>query len=67
MVAGPFDAIMPAKEDPELANVPLRLFCRKSLTKYVKVFAEDWFNVTREGIKYYQKVFDVPYPFDKLD
>jgi aminopeptidase N len=67
MVAGPFDCILPKNECPELKNVPLRLFCRKGLTQYVKKFSEDWFHVTRKGILYYQKTFDVAYPFDKLD
>jgi aminopeptidase N len=67
MVAGPFDMIEPKTEEPLLKDVPLRLFCRKGLTEYVKKFAEEWFKVTRRGILYYEKFFDTPYPFDKLD
>ena len=47
MVAGPYDEIKPLKDDPELRDVPLRLFCRSSLTMYVNDIAEDWFRVTR--------------------
>jgi len=77
LVAGPFDVILPADvgnsvdEDERdlIKKVPLRLFCRKGLTQYVKKFAEKWFHVTRRGILYYQgkDCFDCAYPFDKLD
>ena len=33
VTAGPFHQFVPKTEDPDL-NVPLRLFCRKSLVKY---------------------------------
>jgi aminopeptidase N len=65
-VAGPYDVFTPKTEDPDLA-VPLGLLCRKSMSKYAAVAAEDWFRVTRAGIKYYEKMFQCPYPFDKLD
>lgn len=65
-VAGPYDVFTPKTEDPDLA-VPLGLLCRKSMSKYTEVAAEDWFRVTRAGIKYYEKMFQCPYPFDKLD
>jgi aminopeptidase N len=37
------------------------------LKKYVANIAEDWFRVTRAGIKYYEKLFGTKYPFGKLD
>jgi len=66
VTAGPFDSFSPKFEDPD-CDVPLRVFCRKSLSKYMVDQAEDWFRVTRAGIKYYQKVFQSAYPFGKLD
>ena len=46
-------------------SIPLRLFARKSLSKYVPY--EDWFKITQEGLEFYQKYFDRPYAFAKLD
>jgi aminopeptidase N len=66
MVVGPFVEFKPNKDDPDL-DIPLRLFCRTSLSKYFGDFAQDWFRVTRAGIKYYEKVFSTAYPFGKFD
>lgn len=67
-VAGPFDFLEPSAErTAELPNVPMRLYCRKSLTKYAEKMKDDWFRVTKASIRYYEKMFDQPYPFDKLD
>jgi aminopeptidase N len=66
MVVGPYVEFKPECEDQEL-DVPLRLFCRRSLGQYFEKFAQDWFRVTRAGIKYYEKVFSTPYPFGKFD
>jgi aminopeptidase N len=46
-------------------DVPLRLFARESLAKYVE--ADKWFTYTREGLAFYAKYFDLPYPFGKYD
>jgi aminopeptidase N len=63
MVAGPFYEISSKVE----YKVPLKLFCRHSLAKYMNDIAEDWFRVTRHGIDYYGEMFACEYPFDKLD
>jgi aminopeptidase N len=47
------------------AAVPLRLFARESLAKYVP--ADEWLEVTREGLDFYGGYFDLPYPFKKYD
>ncbi len=46
-------------------GIPLRLFVRKSLSKYVD--PKEWFTVTRQGLAYYQKYFNTAYPFKKYD
>ena len=46
-------------------NVPLRLFARASLKKYVD--AAYWFSITKKGFGYYEKEFAYPYPFKKYD
>ncbi|HEY8570734.1 aminopeptidase N [Microbulbifer sp.] len=46
-------------------GIPLRLFARKAMAEYVK--PEDWFKFTQESFAFYQKYFDIPYPFGKYD
>ncbi|MBL7714060.1 MAG: aminopeptidase N [Bdellovibrionales bacterium] len=46
-------------------RVPLRLFARQSLAKYVQ--PEVWFTVTKQGLSFFSKYFDFPYPFKKYD
>lgn len=56
-------------DKPEVQNYkfPLKLYSRKSVAKYVAAAKEDYFNVTKSGIDFYEKLFSTPYPFDKLD
>ncbi len=46
-------------------DIPLRLFSRQSLKKYV--VAEDWFAPTRRGFQFFQQYFGLDYPFVKYD
>lgn len=46
-------------------NIPLRLFVRASLKKYVDY--RYWFTVTKNGFAFFEKEFDYPYPFKKYD
>ncbi|MGE0615526.1 MAG: aminopeptidase N [Bacteriovoracia bacterium] len=52
-------------ETKPAGSIPLRLFARHSLAKYVH--AEEWFDYTRQGFEFYQKYFDFAYPFGKYD
>jgi aminopeptidase N len=45
--------------------VPLRLFARESLARYVQ--ADEWLDVTRRGLDFYGTYFGIPYPFAKYD
>lgn len=67
IIAGPY--VRHDSDKPEVQNYkfPLRLYSRKSVAKYVAAAKEDYFNVTKSGIDYYEKLFSTPYPFDKLD
>ncbi len=49
----------------EAEKIPLRLFARKSLAKYVD--HEEWFKITQSGLDYYEIQFGYPYPFNKYD
>jgi aminopeptidase N len=46
-------------------RIPLRLMARQSLAKYVKT--EEWFDVTQQGLDFYEKYFGYKYPFKKYD
>jgi len=46
-------------------NIPLRLFARQSLAKFVK--PEQWEAYTHHGFDFFQDYFDFPYPFTKYD
>ena len=68
IVAGPFDFIEPSEEcQREEPQLPMRVYCRKSLTEYAKKMAPDFFRVSKASIRYYSDIFNTPYPFDKLD
>ena len=58
--AGPF-AVWKADAD----GIPLRLFARKSLAKYVDY--NEWFDITRDGLDHYSVLFGYPYPYAKYD
>ncbi len=46
-------------------GIPLRLFARASLADYV--YPEDWFVPTKQGFAFFQRYFNIPYPFGKYD
>ena len=47
------------------ADIPLRLLARQSLASHVAV--REWFEVTRNGLEFYARYFEVDYPFGKYD
>lgn len=46
-------------------TIPLRLFVRASLKKYVDV--PFWFSITKKGFRFFEKEFAFSYPFKKYD
>ena len=46
-------------------GVPIRLMARQSLAPFVAV--DEWFDVTRRGLAFYGRYFEIPYPFGKYD
>ena len=46
-------------------DIPLRLFARQSVRKYVRV--KDWMDFTKQGFGFFNKYFDYKYPFVKYD
>ena len=45
--------------------IPLRLFARESLAKYIP--SNEWLEITRQGLAFYGDYFALPYPFKKYD
>ena len=67
VMAGPYVKIDSDKDEIKNYRFPLSLYCRRSLQKFVERAKEEYFNVTKCGIDYYEKLFSTPYPFAKLD
>ncbi|MBC7741559.1 MAG: aminopeptidase N [Bdellovibrionaceae bacterium] len=49
----------------QAGKIPLRLFARQSLAKFVN--PNEWFKITQQGFEFYGKFFNYPYPFKKYD
>jgi aminopeptidase N len=46
-------------------GIPIRLFARQSLAPYVD--HDEWLEVTRQGLAFFQAAFAYPYPYAKYD
>lgn len=46
-------------------RIPLRLFARRSLQKYVA--HQEWLDITQKGFAFYEDYFAMPYPYGKYD
>jgi len=66
-VSGPYATIESDKEEIRNYRFPLKLYCRKSLAKYTEMAKDNYFNVSKSGIDFYEKLFSTPFPFEKLD
>jgi len=64
LVAGPYARWDDLYRD-EHGEIPLGLFCRRSLAQYMD--AERLFTETKQGFAFYHKHFGVPYAFGKYD
>jgi aminopeptidase N len=66
-IAGPYSTIVSDKAEVKNYRFPRKLYCRKSLEKYVEKAKEEYFLVTKSGIDFYEKLFSTKYPFAKMD
>jgi aminopeptidase N len=60
VAAGPWHAVR-----SEHDGIPLGLFCRQSLAPYLD--PDELFEITRQGLDFYQDKFGLRYPFPKYD
>jgi aminopeptidase N len=58
--AGPYKIWRDRFED-----IPLRIFARPSMAQYVR--AQEWFTITKQGLRFFNNFFAFPYPFKKYD
>ena len=64
LVAGPYHVVRDVYSGPH-GEYPLGVFCRKSLAEYLDV--DDILLITRQGFEFFERVFEMPYPFQKYD
>ncbi|NHA67550.1 aminopeptidase N [Phycicoccus flavus] len=64
LVAGPYDVVRDSVSTRG-GEVPLGLFCRRSLTPYLD--ADNLFRLTKQGFAFFEEEFDLAYPFEKYD
>ena len=60
VVAGPYHGVR-----AEHSGIPLGIFCRQSLARHLD--PDEIFEVTWQGLDFYQREFDCRYPFGKYD
>ena len=60
LVVGPH-----VKWEDKYNNIPLRLYCRKSLAQHLD--PENLFDITKESFEFLESYFDIPYPYGKYD
>ena len=60
VAAGPYHVVR-----SEHDGIPLGIYCRASLARYLD--ADEIFEVTRQGLDYFQAAFGRRYPFEKYD
>ena len=46
-------------------SIDLGLYCRPTLAEHLE--AEEWLEITKQGLDYFQEAFGYPYVFDKYD
>lgn len=65
LIAGPYVELNDQLSSSSGKVIPLGVFCRKSLFEYLD--AEYIFEKTKQGFKFFEAQFGVPYPFEKYD
>ena len=65
IIAGPYHAERGELTSQDGRTIPLGVFCRASLAEHLD--ADEIMDLTRTGFAYYERTFDLPYPFEKYD
>src|ERR1700722_8354384 len=65
LITGPYAGVHDVYEAKDGRRVPLGIYCRPSLAKYLD--SADIFEVTKQGLAFFEEKFQLNYPFSKLD
>ncbi len=69
VAAGPFHSVSDVwrtdRADGSSLEIPLGVICRKSMTEHLD--AEEIFTITKQGLAFFDEVFQFPYPWGKYD
>ena len=66
IVCGPYEFI-DLETSKRYRGIPMAIYSRKSLLEYAKNEAHNIFEFNKKGIEYYEGIFNLDYPFGKLD
>ena len=66
LVCGPFARYELAEEE-RYDNIPMSIYCRESLGKFVEAEKDNIFSFNKAGIKFYNNYFKFKYPYTRLD
>lgn len=65
-ISGPYRHVTDTYVSPLTGKtIELGLYCRGSMLKYLE--KNEIFETTKQGLKYYETFFGIPYPFEKYD
>lgn len=67
LIAGPYAQWHDSYANEDGRTVPLGLYCRQSLKQGLDNDAQYLFDITKKGFAFYNKQWDVPYPYAKYD
>ncbi|MDH2442544.1 aminopeptidase N [Amnibacterium sp. CER49] len=65
LIAGPYQVARDELTSSDGRTIPLGAFARASL--FAHLDADYVFDITKKGFEFYERIFGVPYPFDKYD
>ena len=65
LIAGPYRSVHDELTSADGRTIALGAYARASLFEHLD--ADSVFDTTRQGFEFYERIFGVPYPFDKYD
>jgi aminopeptidase N len=66
IVCGPYELINLAPEK-RYRGIPMAIYSRQSLLQYAEAESHNIFEFNKKGIEFYESIFNLDYPFGKLD
>lgn len=66
IVCGPYEVIN-LDAAKRYRGIPMAIYCRGSLLQYAENEAHNIFEFNKKGVEYYEGIFNLDYPFGKLD